>query len=548
MPVARTVDPRDLVASESPADPLRPTRTLRAFLLYRTVLASTFLLFAWSDTGPAFLGRFAPRLFLTGSLLYTAIALLQGLMSYAGRLPVHAQALLAAAIDIALLTLLMETSGGVETGLGMLLSVSIAAVGGLVPGRVALLLAAVATLSVMGAQVHAELAGLFPNTAYTHAGVLGAAYFAIAILAQVLSERLRRSEQLATRRGLDLANLAELNDYIIQQMQTGVVVLDSRHRIRLLNGAAWQLLGTPDGCRGEAVSVTAPGLARQLARWSGGDPAHGESFRALAHGKDLRAAFAPIGDRGEGGVLVFLEDAARLHEQAQGLKLASLGRLTASIAHEIRNPLGAIGHAGQLLAESTDLPAGDLRLIQIIRTNTGRVNDIIENVLQLSRRDRSHPELIELKPWLLRLAGEIAQRHGLAADQLHLDVVPPDAHVSVDPGQLRQILVNLCENAVHHFDRALPELRVRIVGGLIREAGGPVLDICDNGPGIPPQAVRQIFEPFFTTRASGTGLGLYIARELSESNGVRLEHLPTPVEGTCFRMLFPPATDQRSTR
>ncbi len=536
---ARESDPRDMVESGPATDPLRSTQTLRAFLLYRATLAALLLVFALSGTGPAFLGRSAPGVFLASTWLYALVTLGQTLLCCASRPPVRAQCLLAAVADIVFLTLIMYASGGVESGLGMLLAVSIATVGGLVPGRVALLLAALATLTVMGAQIQADLSELFPTTAYTQAGALGAVYFAIAILAQVLSERLRRTEQIATRREIDLANLAELNEYIIQQMQTGVLVLDKTRRIRLLNGAAWQLLGMPDGCQGQPVARVTPSLAAQLTRWVAGGEGRSESFRVLPQGKDLRVAFAPIGSRADAGILVFLEDAAKITEQAQRLKLASLGRLTASIAHEIRNPLGAIGHAGQLLEESSGLGPGERRLIEIIRSNTGRVNEIIENVLRLSRRDRSAPEPIELKPWLERLAGELAQRHGLASAAISVDIAPADTRVSVDPGQLRQVLVNLCENAVHHFDRAIPQLRLRIAGGLVREAGGPVLDVCDNGPGIPPEAARQVFEPFFTTRPSGTGLGLYIARELSESNGVRLEHLPTPLEGSCFRMLFP---------
>ncbi|MGD8310883.1 MAG: ATP-binding protein, partial [Chromatiales bacterium] len=520
------------------AGPSASREILRAFLVYRILLAGLLVFFALAEAGPSFLGHLDPAGLRAASLTYLLLAVAQGVLSFAQAPPARIQALLAGLVDVGVITFVMYVSGGVETGLGMLLAVSIAAGGSLVSGRVALFLAAAATLAVLGEQVWAQLQRTFPTTAYTQSGVLGAAYFAIAGLAHVLSDRLRRTEQLASRRGLDLANLAQLNDYIIQHMRTGVLVLDDARRLRLLNGAAWRLLGMPEDCQGAVLDRIAPGLANRLARWRDTGEGGQEGFRALPQGKDLRAAFAPIGPQESGGTLVFLEDAARVTEQAQALKLASLGRLTASIAHEVRNPLAAIGHAGQLLEESDALPNGDRRLAQIIRTNTGRVNGIIESILQLSRRDRARPEAIRLGPWLEELAAEIRERHRLPRRALHVDVSPPDTHVLADPGQLRQIVINLCENSVRHFDREAGELRVRVAGGVVREAGGPVVDICDNGPGIAPDAARQIFEPFFTTGRSGTGLGLYIARELGEANGIRLEHLPTPLGGTCFRMLF----------
>lgn len=533
-------DPRDQVLSRlRPGAAPHDAETLRAFLVYRILLSSLLAFFAVTSAGPALLGWALPTVFQTTALVYLAASIAQGMLSYTPVAAARTQALATVLTDILLLTLIMFTSGGVESGLGMLLAVSIAAGGGLSPGRTALFLAAIATLVVMVAQGLAHLYQIFPTTAYTHAGVLGAAYFAIAALARVLGERLRRTEQIASRREVDLANLAELNEYIIQQMETGVLALDADQRIRLINGAAWHLLGMPDSCRDQPLAVVAPGLAHQVSRWRAHDERHQRRFRVLPQGKDLGASFAPLGGPESKALLVFLEDTARLNEQAQRLKLGSLGRLAASIAHEIRNPLGAIGHAGQLLDESEAIPPGDHRLIEIITTNTRRVNLIIDNVLQLSRRDHARPRETLLRELLEEVAADISQRRELPRECVHVDVQPPGAQILVDPSQLRQVLVNLCENAVDHFQLPVEELRLQLVGGTVREAGGPVLDICDNGPGIPPESARQIFEPFFTTRSSGSGLGLYIARELSEANGVRLEYIPKPLGGTCFRMLLP---------
>jgi two-component system sensor histidine kinase PilS (NtrC family) len=236
--------------------------------------------------------------------------------------------------------------------------------------------------------------------------------------------------------------------------------------------------------------------------------------------------------------MMMIDDEAALAEQAQRLKLASLGQLTASIAHEIRNPLGAIGHATQLLAESPGLGSGDQQLMGIIRNNVHRVNEVVENVLQLSRRDRARPITTELRRWLEPLLDDFRRSHHLREDQVALAIDPPDTAVLVDPSQMGQVVAILLDNAAAHFAREPAQLRVSVEGGETA-AAGRYLDVRDNGPGIAAEALDRIFEPFYSTRHHGTGLGLYIARELGETNQVRLEYFPNTGGGSCFRLSFP---------
>jgi two-component system sensor histidine kinase PilS (NtrC family) len=236
--------------------------------------------------------------------------------------------------------------------------------------------------------------------------------------------------------------------------------------------------------------------------------------------------------------MVMIDDEAALAEQAQRLKLASLGQLTASIAHEIRNPLGAIGHATQLLAESAALGADDQQLMGIIRNNVHRVNEVVENVLQLSRRDRARPATTELRRWLEPIVDDFRRSHRLGEDQLAVSIEPPDTAVLVDPSQMGQVISILLDNAAAHFEGERADLRISIEGGE-STAAGRHLDIRDNGPGIPPEALDRVFEPFYSTRHHGTGLGLYIARELGETNQVRIEYFPNAGGGSCFRLSFP---------
>jgi two-component system sensor histidine kinase PilS (NtrC family) len=517
-----------------------PESALQVFFFYRLTLSSLLAFLFFSQYGPSLLGRYDSQLFALTSASYVGFVLASGLVLYLSpKIPHQNHVFMMVFVDIAAITLIMHASGGVETGLGMLLAFSIAAGSLITQGRLAGLYAALASLAILTEQIYADLQGAFDTTAYTQTGILGGAFFAIAGLAYFFSLRLHQSEELVTQKALDLVNLEQLNDYVIQHMRTGIVVADEEDNIRLMNEAAWYLLGMPEYGTGHHLEQSNHELAQQVMHWKSDSSFEQKPFRPTSSGRELVAGFSKLGTGGENGTVIFLEDAANATQQAQQMKLASLGRLTASIAHEIRNPLGAISHAQQLLKESPDLPAADQRLIEIISTNSQRVNDVIENILQLSRRDRSRPESIELLTWLTKLREELILTLDITADNLQLQVEPQDSHAYADPSQLRQILIILCENACNHFNRDKQELRLQINGGITREIGGPFIDIIDNGPGIDLVTVKQIFEPFFTTQNSGTGLGLYIAKELSESNRLGLEYINIPTGGSCFRITFP---------
>ena len=521
-----------------------PWRQLYYLNCYRLMLAGLFL-FAGTRTDPVLpLGAHEPRLFFHVSLGYLAFGLLALAAIHWRRPPFRLQAHIQVLADIAAITLLMYASGGVYSGLGMLLVVAIAGGSLLMEGRTALLFAATATLAVLGEQAYNKLEGHHPAD-YTQAGLLGAAFFATAILAHGLARRLRESEALAQRRGVDLANMAQLTEYIIQRMQTGILVVDGEGHIRLVNRSAQQLLGTPRLREGQPLEAASPRLAALWRRWRDDPQADAEPLQAERTGVEILPRCARLGQDDAGGTLIFLEDTAALAQQAQQMKLASLGRLTASIAHEIRNPLGAIAHAGQLLAESPHLDAGDLRLTEIIQNHSRRVNTIIENVMRLGRRDRSHPEELVLGPWLEQFVTEFCLAERIEQEAMRLEVRPPDTRIRADAGQLRQVLWNLCHNALQHGicrdgrgkRPTKGTVRVRLRGGLDPDFGQPFLEIADEGPGIAPEMAEHIFDPFFTTAEDGTGLGLYIARELCESNQARLQCLPSE-RGARFRITF----------
>ncbi len=514
-------------------------RMLKIFFIYRTALSLSLTTLFFTDTGPVFLGQHSPALFAITSIVYLGLVIVSVIPLYLRNSSPQRQSYIQVYVDIIAITLLMHASGGVTTGLGMLLVISIAAGSAVMRGRTALVFASLASICILGEQIYSSLNNSFPSTSFTQAGILGASFFATAILADALSKSLRESEKLVSQKELDLANLEQLNEYIIRHMQTGVIVVDTHERMRLINEYAWYLLGMPDAVRGQLLEQASPELSQQLKTWNGNGDKQYKAIHTTPSGNELEAKFTQLGQTRKEGALIYIENTATINMRAQQLKLASLGRLTASIAHEIRNPLGAISHAQQLLDESPNLNEPDKRLNHIIHKNTERVNDIIESIMQLSRRQQSRPDDIKLMTWLQEFADDFSHTHELVDNGIQVSILPKQTRIQADPIQLRQLLTNLCENAVRHFHKEKEQLIIKINGGITRDSVRPFIEIIDNGPGIKGDEAKQIFEPFFTTRSTGTGLGLYIAKELCEVNNFKLEYKLVPIGGSCFHISFP---------
>jgi two-component system sensor histidine kinase PilS (NtrC family) len=503
---------------------------LRLLTFYRLILVGLLgvLHLALHDSDP--FNIVAPQRFNSTLLSYLVFSIAIGFATRLRWPNYQVQALLQILVDIVAIALLMHATGGVVSSLTVLLVVAVTVGALLLPGRLAYLFAAVATLAVLFESGLESLS--LENTDadnITRAGLLGVVFFAAAGLAQMLAMRVRESEALAQQRGIDLANLQQLNQYLIQQLQSGVLVVDADNNIHLANNTARTLLGLESRSRLRLDAVS-PDLARQLDKWQHNDDWQPSPVQSSLASGTLIPRFSKLETAQGNGALILLEDSAQLARQTQQIKLASLGRLTASIAHEIRNPLGAISHAAQLLGESEGVENGDKRLTEIIRNHTQRVNTIIENVLQLSRRDTSQLQTLVLDDWLQGFHDEFVQTENIDPGCLQLELEPADIAVSVDPGHLHQILTNLCQNAFRHTGS---DARVVIRGQNV-EGGDVRLDIIDNGSGIDVETVEQMFEPFYTTASSGTGLGLYIARELCEINQARLSYQPQPQGGSCF--------------
>ena len=439
--------------------------------------------------------------------------------------------------DILAFTLLMHAAGGVTSGLGTLLVVAVAAGTIMMEGRLSMLFAALASLGVITQQLYAVMLGDAQTVSFTQAGLLGLLIFTVALLSQVLYWRARSAEDLAARRQVDIDDLSRLNEFVIQSIGTGILVADGERHLRLTNQAALDLLRAKRGQPGASLAELSPELGHWLEAQV--QPAGLKTNLIRVHDREIRVSLELLGKFRASGVVIYLRDNQEFAKEAQQIKLASLGTLTASIAHNIRNPLSAISHAGQLLAENRGLSDDDRHLLDIIGRNCARIEETVHSVLQLSRRDQMESCLIDLAAWLGAFVTEFCENHGLTELDFALDTPAAPTEVQTDPRHLHQILANLCENALIHagHDGRPPRILARLRHDQGRQHQ-TLLDILDDGPGIPATAVSEIFNPFFTTTSHGTGLGLYIARELAETNGIALSYLPVEPHGSCFRLVF----------
>jgi two-component system, NtrC family, sensor histidine kinase PilS len=515
-------------------------RVLALLNLFRLSLGAVLLLTFLFVEPPRVVGDVDPGLAWRALVAMLVIGCFEMLFLYRRHPGVELQTYLMFGADLALVLALVHASGGLSSGIGGLVVVSVGAIAALVPARRAFFFAAVTTLALLTEQTFAQLRGMTGSDQYAAAGILGIVAFLITAVAQLVRHRIVETEALAAQRGVDLANLVELNEYIIQHLRESIVVVDGDDRVRLMNESAVKHFGAAGGSRTLALRQISGALTDRLHAWrrSGAAEQAGAPLPSADGATMIQPHFAPLGSHRAGGVVIFLEDTSLLAERVQQTKLAALGRLSASIAHEIRNPIGAMSHAGQLLAESDSIGSSDRRLTDIIRVNATRVSQIVESVLSLSRRDKTRPERLHLMPWIHDFAREFVETQELYEGAVAVTEDSLDLEVLMDPTHLHQIVWNLCDNAVKYASLAAGAISVELTAGVIETSGRPYLQIADRGPGIDADKTEQIFEPFFTSQPGGTGLGLYITRELCERNGATLRYSPRPGGGSLFRIVF----------
>ncbi len=440
--------------------------------------------------------------------------------------------------DILLLMLIMRYGGGVDSGFGNLMLISVGIGGLLLPFQQSLLVAAIASSTLVYTEM-LPLSGAGKDL--LQAALLGVGFFTETIFLQYVGHRVKTTEQLARAQADTILDLRHLNELIVQRMRTGIIVITNEGAIRLLNDAARDLLNITEQ---RPFWLSKP-IFERLESWRRDANATIEPYQADPDHALVNINFAKLQPTEFSDLIVFLEDTGRMHQQAQQLKLASLGRLTASIAHEIRNPLGAISHAAQLLEEAPGLETSDARLLDIIHTHTQRVNNIIETILELSRRRPANVSVISISGLIHSLIQEREMQTKMHQDQITVNTLS-DLEIELDVNQIKQVLHNIIDNGLRYSEQHTGKRTVVVTSGIISDTGQHYLDIEDQGPGVPADQIKNLFEPFYTTENSGTGLGLYIAKELCEANRLQLSYVDDK-SGGCFRLIFSHTITKQNT-
>lgn len=520
------------ILSDSPADE-QEWLSLRAFGLYRLLLVVLFASGLWGFGGWWVLGADNEALASITAVLFFAAATLFLWLVRVRRPPIEIQLTAQVFVDVAAVVVMQHTSGGMRSGLAILLLVPIVASALIMRGRMVFFHASVATIGLLveqGLQLAAQRAMVGE---VFQAGLMSVGFFIVAAVTSALARYARGAESIAEARGVDLANLSQINELVIRDMQDGFLVIDEDGRIRQRNPRCEAMLGRmePDAILSEYSQV----LAERLSTWRQDPDAPVPAVEGTQPGSSYQVRFVEVGSPIPGRnapIVIFLEDLRRVRDQAQQLKLASLGRLTASIAHEIRNPLSSINHATELLLEGEERQPADTRLLNIIRDNAHRLDRMVEDVLYLNRRDRAQPQNIDLVHYLPDFAREFCGNERVPAEAIACELVSRRP-VYFDRTHFDQILWNLARNAWRHGRKGPGSIHIRVEEDVASDQ--ICVDVNDDGPGVGPAALPHLFEPFFTTDAQGTGLGLYIARELAEVNGAALEYVQRPA-GATFRL------------
>ena len=512
-------------------------RELYFFTLYRVLEAALLCLVAFSPAGEYLLEVREPTLLRSIVVLYVAAAIALLVASHRSHHSARWQAAIGLGIDLlAVAGILAATTGG-QGGISLLLLFNIGAGALILPQRAGLGFATAAAVVVLGDSLFYRTFDPINARPMAESVMFSVIYLATAVLCELLSRQVTESQALAEKRGEELANQAEINELVIRRMRTGILVVDGEHRIKVCNEAAWALLGKPSPDRRQLADIAMP-LHRSLLLWRQG---RGDIPRAmtLADGApEVLPRFVSL-SLTDNLFLLFLDDSRLYSDRAEELTLATLGRLSASIAHEIRNPLAAISYSVQLLEEANELLEADRRLLEIIHTQCQRMNGIVQDILGLARRERSQPETLDIGQFARRFVDEYRASHPLETDILQA-VCERSALAMADPRHLHQVLTILVQNALTYGRLPGQPAKVTVAVRSAPLGAPPELHVVDRGPGIPAAVAERIFTPFYTTSEHGTGLGLYIAQQLCEANQCTLTYQPVPGGGSCFRIILPP--------
>jgi two-component system sensor histidine kinase PilS (NtrC family) len=508
----------------------RQWKMLLIYDIYRMVSIALLIFLFWlSDYNQ--LNNQVFNLFL---FLYISFAFLCFYFWYHRLIQFEQQVLWCGTVDIIAIALCINLIANLESGLGVILYVSVAVLSILIPGRIAIYFASIASVTLLLVNVVDYTASFKHDLSqFFMTGIYGAGFFATAITTCYLAGRVRASEVIAEQWGKELISILRIGEYFVEQLKNGVIYVESDGKVKLVNNIVRQYFKIKKSSLPCAFEQVLPQLYSKYKIFVTKHKKRNEYAKAMMTDLNLRLEFFSVSIGTETSVLILLERMTDIEQQAQQFKLASLGRFSASIAHELRNPLGIISHAIQLMGDKNPLDDEALRLKELIVNNCNRMNQVIKNVLQLSRMQSAIPEPIDLIEFLNVFKHEFCLIN--QCDILIERSKRKKMSVFFDKSQLNQILVILCDNAVQHGVDSKGEVHISLHVEYTQQ--GVILDVKDTGNGVPQAHQELIFEPFFTTLISGTGMGLFIAKDLCQVNAAQIA-LKAVKNGCCFSILF----------
>jgi two-component system sensor histidine kinase PilS (NtrC family) len=488
-------------------------------MIYRLGLGIMLWILHYTGLSQGVFGSTSPTLFTDTSVIYVIICLLSFIRIKSNPLMPDTMHLLTIIIcDVIALILMIYASGNLTGGLGYLLLIPMA-MGATFLKTQAYALAAFASLLVLAMTFISIEQGIANNQSLFAAGLTGVSLFVITATVRIFSERIKVSQETVKKQVQETKYSQLISQHIVETMRTGIIVVDTNLTIQLINHAATALL-TKDNTFENLSDIVV--LYEKLFFWQKNNTLPEPMTFESVNNNSIRASFAALEDDRVPSIIIFIEDMQQITQEAQQLKLASLGRLTASIAHEIRNPLGAISHASQLLNESKTIDKNDHQLLDIIHNHSQRINFIINSILDFSRRNNAAPEVINIYDWLQKFKREYLEQNIDAI--IDISIENKKIKTIIDSNHLYQIINNLVDNGLRYNQKHTGEKKVTLRVRLQEKNQCPVIDVIDNGLGITDSDIHKIFEPFYTTDLMGSGLGLYLCRELSEANQANLRY------------------------
>jgi two-component system sensor histidine kinase PilS (NtrC family) len=526
---------------EAQQDNLALSRLLKLYSSYRLFLAALLLWLGYLESSPVYFDGSDSGLFSLTAAAYLVASLINlTLFQILRWRPSETLLFAMLLVDVVAINLMLYSSGGMAGSMGYLLMVTVAASGTFLSTRLALSIAAIASFIPVSIAMSEFVLSDGGQGQVMRSGVFGILLFATALIFIYLAKRLTLVEELAESESRAATRLQHINDLVFNKMLTGIIVFDSDFRIEQLNERASLLLGSSNSqkllARHDSLNQVAD-LLPYYHEWKANPQRQLPTFRCKNSDIPLQISFSEIRSNSVVDTILFIEDARTLSQHAQQLKNSSLGALTSSIAHEIRNPLGAISHAAQLLQESS-LPESDQQLVDVVLRHSTRVDKLVRDILQLSRQQAPQISVINIYNNCILSKTQVEESHQFQNPQIHIDGSAQGVNAPFDSGQLQQVLINLISNALRHSEKktGLPWVAIRF--DYQTDMNLAMLKIYDRGEGVSAANKNKIFEPFFTTEKQGVGLGLYIARELCEINFATLSYVYKSSAEGHFKIVF----------